>query len=121
MARFMNKTLHSYLDYPVAIGLITMPFLLGVGESNSIALWLSVVTGVAALTLTVFTNHQFGLVKLVPYKLHLAVDFMVGAAFVAAPFVLGFAGLDAAYYWVLGVTVLLVVVLDNTIDAAAAT
>jgi len=121
MARFMNKALHSYLDYPVAIGLIAMPFLLGVGEGNPIALWLSVVTGIAALTLTVFTKHQFGLVKLIPYKLHLAVDFMVGAAFVAAPFVLGFAGLDAAYYWVLGVTVLIIVVLDNTTETAVAT
>ncbi|MDA8586416.1 hypothetical protein N9L47_09130 [Rhodobacteraceae bacterium] len=120
MTRFMNKTLHSYLDYPVALGLIAMPFLLGVGTGNPIALWLSVVTGVAALTLTVFTNHQFGLVKLIPYKLHLSVDFMVGVAFVAAPFVLGFAGLDAAYYWVLGATVLLVVALDNTTNVAAA-
>ena len=62
MTRFMNKTLHSYLDYPVGFGLIAMPFLLGVGSENPIALWLSVVTGIAAVVLTIFTNHQFGLV-----------------------------------------------------------
>lgn len=121
MTRFMDQTLHSYLDYPVAFGLIAMPFLLGVGSANPIALWLSVVTGIAALILTIFTDHQFGLVKLIPYKLHLLVDLMVGAAFVVAPFVVGFAGFDAAYYWVLGATVLLVVALDNTRYKAAAT
>lgn len=114
MTRFMNKTLHAYLDYPVAFGLIAMPFILGLGAVSPLAFWLSVVTGVAALILTVFTDHQFGLVKILPYKLHLFVDFLVGVAFVAAPIVLGFAGLEAAYYWVLGTTVLLVVALDNT-------
>jgi len=73
------------------------------------------VTGVAALVLTIFTDHQFGIVKILPYKLHLLVDFMVSAAFVAAPFVLGFAGLEAVYY-----SVLLVVALDNTQDVAPA-
>ena len=120
MTRFMNKTLHAYLDYPVALGLIAMPFVLGLGTVNPLAFWFSVVTGVAALVLTIFTDHQFGVVKILPYKLHLLVDFMVGAAFVAAPFVLGFAGLEAVYYWVLGATVLLVVALDNTQDVVPA-
>jgi len=120
MTRFMNKTLHSYLDYPVALGLIAMPFLFGVGATSPLAFWLSVVTGIAALILTIFTNHQFGLIKLIPYKLHLLVDFLVGAAFVVAPFILGFSGFDAAYYWVLGATVLLVVALDSTLGDANA-
>lgn len=119
MTHFINKTLHSYLDYPVALGLIALPSLLGLGAVNPLAFWLSVVTGGAALLLTLFTDHQFGVVKIIPYKLHLLVDFLVGAAFVAAPFILGFAGIEAAYYWVLGATVLLVVMLDRTKDAGS--
>ena len=118
MTRFMNKTLHAYLDYPVALGLIAMPFVLGLGAVNPLAFWLSVLTGVAALVLTIFTDHQFGIVKILPYKLHLLVDFMVGAAFVVSPFILGFSGLEAVYYWVLGATVLLVVGLDGTQEVA---
>lgn len=121
MSRFMNKTLHAYLDYPVALGLIAMPFVFGLGAINPLAFWLSVVTGVAALVLTIFTDHHLGftdhhlgVVRILPYKLHLMVDFIVGLTFVAAPFVLGFIGLEAAYYWILGATVLLVVTLDNT-------
>ena len=70
-------------------------------------------TGVAALLLTVLTDHETGLIKVLPYSLHLAVDAAVGVAFIAAPFVLGFTGLDAAYYWVIGVTVLAVVSLHS--------
>ncbi len=119
MASIMNKTVHAYLDYPVALGLIAMPTLLGLGATNPLAFWLSTLTGFAALVLTIFTDHQFGLVKILPYKLHLIVDFLVGLVFVAAPFALGFAELDAAYYWVLGATVLVVVTLDRTEETAS--
>jgi len=109
MPRFITKTIHAYLDYPVAIGLLIMPSLLGLGASNPLAFWLSIFTGAAALGLTLLTDHQTGVIRVLPYQLHLAVDFLVGVAFVAAPFVLGFAGQDAAYYWVIGATVLVVV------------
>jgi len=118
--RFVTKEIHAYLDYPVAIGLMAMPFILGLGGSNSLAMWLSVVTGIAALVLTILTDHHLSLIRVLSYKLHLAVDFLVGVAFVAAPFILGFSGLDAAYYWVIGGTVLVVVGLHKSDEAIAA-
>lgn len=109
LPRFITKTIHAYLDYPVAVSLVAMPFILGLGSVNPLAFWLSVVTGIAAFVLTVLTDHHLGVIRVLPYKLHLAVDFLVGLVFAAAPFALGFAGLEAAYYWVLGGTVLVVV------------
>ena len=88
--RFVTKTIHAYLDYPVAIGLIAMPFLFSLGADNALAFWLSVATGVAAFGLTVLTDHHLGLIRVLPYSLHLAVDGLVGVVFVIAPFVLGF-------------------------------
>ncbi|GLO69098.1 hypothetical protein MACH17_06150 [Phaeobacter inhibens] len=107
--RFITKSIHAYLDYPVALGLIAMPTLFGLGEAAPLAFWLSVVTGVAALVLTILTDHHLGIVRVLPYSLHLLVDGLVGVAFVAAPIVLGFAGLDFWYYMFLGLTVLAVV------------
>ncbi len=111
--RFVTKTIHAYLDYPVALSLMAMPFLLGLGSSHPLALWLSVGTGVAALLLTLLTDHQFGVVRVIPYSVHLAVDFTVGVVFLLAPFVLGFAGLDAWYYWINAIAVLTVVTLHK--------
>lgn len=114
MPRFMNKHIHAYLDYPVGFSLIIMPFLFGIGASNPLALWLSVLTGVAALVLTFLTDHHLGVIRVIPYKLHLAVDLLVGITFVVAPTILGLVGIDALYFWVLGATVLVVVGLDST-------
>lgn len=111
--RFVTRSIHAFLDYPVAISLMVAPFLLGLGTSNPLAFWLAFVTGIAAFVLTVFTDHQLGLFRLLPYSFHLAVDLIVGLAFVAAPAVLGFTGLDAWYYWANGAAVLVVVSLHK--------
>lgn len=120
LPRFVTKTIHAYLDYPVALGLMVMPFLFGLGAVNPLALWLSVATGVAAFGLTVLTDHHLGVIRVLPYSFHLAVDGLVGVAFVVAPFVLGFVGLDFWYYTVLGLTVLAVVGLHQSDDQMAA-
>jgi hypothetical protein len=118
--RFVTKSIHAYLiDYPVAVVLLVAPFVLKLGQSGPVALWLSVVTGVAALLLAALTNHQAGLVKMIPYWLHLWVDRAVGVVFVVAPFVFGFTGLDAWYYWVLAVAVFLVTSVLNAPEQIA--
>ncbi len=107
--RFVTKTMHAYLDYPVALSLMLVPFLLHLGGSHPLALWLAVGTGVAAFVLTLLTDHKLGVFRVLPYSVHLMVDFLVGVVFLLAPNVLGFTGLDAWYYWANGIAVLLVV------------
>lgn len=111
--KFVTKQIHAYLDYPVAVALIVLPYLLGLGSSNPLALVVSVVTGVAAFILTLLTDHQLGVIKVIPYKGHLIVDALVGIVFVVTPFAFSFEGLDAYYYWINGGTVLTVVSLHK--------
>ncbi|QOZ43412.1 hypothetical protein XH89_07930 [Bradyrhizobium sp. CCBAU 53340] len=105
--------MHAYLDYPVAASLIALPFVLGLGGSNPSAKWIAVATGVAAVILTFFTNHRTGVVRIIPFSFHVAVDALVGIIFVTVPFVLGFAGLDAWYYWANGGALLVVLCLQK--------
>ncbi len=107
--RFITKRIHAFLDYPVAVALIALPFLLGLGESNPLALQLSVATGIAAFVLTLLTDHHLGAFQVVSYKIHLIVDFLVAIVFIVAPFVFSFEGIDAYYYWANGAAVLSVV------------
>ena len=107
--RFVTKSIHAYLiDYPVAALLMVAPFVLPLGESGPVARWLSIVTGVAALLLAALTDHNTGVIRIIPYSLHLWVDRAVGVVFLLAPLAFAFTGLDAWYYWGLAVTVLLV-------------
>lgn len=111
--KFVTKQIHAYLDYPVAIALIVLPFLLGLGSSNPLALQLSVATGIAAFILTLLTDHQTGVIKVIPYRIHLLVDGLVAVVFILAPFIFSFKGLDTYYYWINGVAVLTVVSLHK--------
>jgi hypothetical protein len=111
--RFITKNIHALLDYPVALMLMSAPFLLGLGESNPLAQWLAVATGVAALFLTLLTDHKLGVIRVLPYKFHVLVDGIVGATFLAAPFVFQFSGLDAWFYWINGIAVATVVLLNK--------
>jgi hypothetical protein len=90
------------------------PFFLGFGEINPLAFWLSFITGIAAFFLTVLTDHHLGIIRILSYQLHLTVDFFVVVVFVLAPLVLGFSRLEAAYYWIIGGTVLVVVGLHKS-------
>ncbi len=112
--KFITKQIHAYLDYPVAFALIGLPFLLQLGSSNPLAFQLSLITGIAALILTVLTDHQTGIFPIISYKVHLIVDFLVGITFVLAPFIFSFSGLDAIYYWANGAAVLIVVSLHKS-------
>ena len=111
--RFVTKTMHAYLDYPVAASLIALPFVFSLGGSNPSAKWVAVVTGVAAIILTFFTDHKTGVIRIIPFPFHVAVDALVGIIFVTVPFVLGFTGLDAWYYWANGGALLVVLCLQK--------
>jgi hypothetical protein len=115
--RFITKSIHAYLiDYPFAIALLVAPFVLKLGP---VATWLSVGAGVAALLLPALTDHPTGLIRIIPYWLHLWVDRSVGVMFVIAPFAFKFVGLDAWYYWVLAAAVLLTTSVLNAPEAPA--
>ena len=120
--RFVTKNMHAFLDYPVALGLIVMPYVLRLGSSQPAALWLSVVTGIAAFVLTLLTDHKLGVFSILPYSFHLIVDGLVGVVFLVAPAVFGFTGMDAWFYWINGSAVMVVVGLhrSETIPQAAA-
>lgn len=104
--RFVTKNIHAY--YPVAVVLLVAPFAVQLSQSGGVAMWLSVIVGVAALILPMLTDHPTGFIKIIPYPIHLWVDrAAVGIVFLAVLFVFGFSGIAAWYYGVRGVAVLL--------------
>src|SRR3954453_4661040 len=95
--RFITKSVHAYLiDYPAAIVLIAAPFVLNLGQSEPLAMWLSVVLGVAALLLAAATDHPPGLVRILPSWLLLRLVRALGVVVVVLPFALRFGWVDAS-------------------------
>lgn len=96
--RFISPTLHGVADYSAGIGLIVAPFLLGLGTLNPISLWISVITGVAVLAVSLLTDYKLGAFRTIPFQGHLAIDLVVAIVFMIIPFALGLNGIEANYY-----------------------
>lgn len=107
--RFLSPTNHGIVDYLAAVTLIVAPFILQLGDSNPMASWISVVTGIVVIIVSLATRYRYGAFKIIPFGGHLALDLLVATIFMLVPFLFGFEGLDAAYYYINAVVVYLVV------------
>lgn len=107
--RFLSPANHGIVDYLAAVALIVSPFILQLGSSNPLARWISVVTGIVVIIVSLATKYRYGAFKLIPFGGHLTLDLLVATLFMLIPFLFNLEGLDAAYYYANAVVVYLVV------------
>jgi len=117
--KILTPTVHGLLDYAAAAGLIVLPFLLGLGSTSVLALWLSVGGGIGLIAYSLLTDYAFGAFRIVSFRAHLGLDLLAAAVFLVAPFLFGWSGLTLGYYLVMSAGVLVVVALSNTRERAA--
>ncbi len=111
--RFISPTLHGVADYSAGFGLILAPFILGLGKTNVAALWISVITGLAVIVVSLLTDYKLGAFRKIPFQGHLAIDLVVAITFMILPFALGFVGIEANYYLFNAAVVFTVVALSE--------
>jgi hypothetical protein len=86
--RPIDSTLHGATDYTVGTLLMTVfPKLAGV-EGTASARQIRI-AGAAHAGYSTLTNYPLGIVKVIPYKAHLAIDALGALALAATPFVTG--------------------------------
>ncbi|QDA61180.1 SPW repeat domain-containing protein [Hymenobacter jejuensis] len=90
----MNKPItrfqHGFADYAYAPLAAAAPRLFGF-EKEKTATLLCQILGGGVLLNTLFTRAEWGAVKTIPFKVHLATDVIAGALTMAAPWLFGFA------------------------------
>lgn len=111
--RFLTPNVHGLLDYAAAAALIVLPLLLDLDEISPLAQWLSVAAGFGLIGYSLVTSYAFGVVSLLPFRVHLALDLAAGVAFLLAPFLFGWSGLVLGYYLVMGAAVIAVVAVTD--------
>lgn len=89
--RFLDPRIHAYLDYLYVVTLAAAPSLLSFA---GIAATLCYVTAIAVLGLSLFTRYDLGLVKLIPFPVHGTIELIASIAFVACPWLFGFAEVE---------------------------
>jgi hypothetical protein len=110
MKPIINPLVHGYLDYFTVAVFLLAPSLLGLsGPAGTLAYALAVIH----LVMTLVTDFPLSIRKLVPFRIHGWVERIVGPVLLLLPFVLGFAGIDRVFYFVMGVTIIVVGLLTD--------
>lgn len=115
--RFLPTKVHGLLDYLVGIALIAAPWLFQFQDVGGMAVYLPMVLGVGLIIYSIFTNYEWGLVKILSMPYHLIVDFIAASLLALSPWLFGFAN-QKWNAWVphvvVGVVVILVVLVSKT-------
>ena len=84
------RNVHGVLDYVVGLLLIAAPWLLGFADGTA-AQHVPVALGIGALLYSLLTNYELGLIRVIPFRVHLMLDFASGVFLATSPWLLGFA------------------------------
>jgi hypothetical protein len=79
---------HAAIEPIMAIVLIAAPWIFGFSDVNS-AKVVSIIVGVIMLVAGSMTQWRLSLVKLIPLRLHLMTDLVLGAFLILSPFIFG--------------------------------
>ena len=115
-------SLHAIADYVAGVALIVAPFVLGFDDVGA-ATALAIVAGIAVIVLAASTCWSLSLIEVVPTRLHASLDLVMGALFVAAPFLFTFSedsGAATALFIALGVLTILGTIATRWVDRVAA-
>ena len=108
----INTRLHGMLDYSSAV-ILLLPWITGFYPTAADTLALTILGGLTIL-FSILTDYEFGLIKLLPMKVHLVLDTISALFLISMPFT--FTIIHYQYNWpvVLGVFELLVVILSGS-------
>jgi hypothetical protein len=90
--RFVPTAVHGIFDYVGGLGLIVSPFIFGFSTMGGIAVILPVVLGIGLIAYSLLTNYETGIpmLRFIPMRVHLILDFVASALLAAAPFLFGY-------------------------------
>lgn len=88
--RFLSSRTHGILDYLTGILLILSPRLFGFAGAGA-ASQVPVLLGVLTILYSLCTRYEFGLLRVLPLRFHLGLDFFAGVFLALSPWLFRFA------------------------------
>ena len=87
--RFIPTKVHGVLDYLSGLLLIASPWMFDFANGGA-AQWVPIFIGATILVVSLITDYELSLAKLVPMPTHLGIDVLGGALLAASPWLFGF-------------------------------
>ncbi len=114
--RFISTKIHAILDFLIGIALIVFPWILGFAGGGAAQMVL-VSAGILIAGMSLLTNHEFGIYKIVPMEIHLLVDAFMGLFLMMSPWLIGFAHVEIGPHILIGILVIVVAVFSKVTTA----
>ena len=114
LVKLLPAWFHAVADYGVGITLIVAAALTTSAPDKAVAT--GIVVGAVVLAVSLLTRYPLGVVKVLPFTVHSAGDYLAAALLILGPFVLGFDGSPGgltAFYIAAGAAVLAVSLITN--------
>ena len=114
LVKLLPAWFHAVADY--AVGILLIVGALATTSAPDKAVALGVVVGVVVIIVSLLTKYPLGLLKVLPFPVHSAGDYLAALLLIAGPFALdidGSSGGLTAFYVVMGVAVLAVSLITN--------
>jgi hypothetical protein len=111
--RLLPASFHAVADYAVG-GLLILVAALSGGSAGAVGT--GIVVGATVLVVSLFTKYPLGVIKVPPFTVHSAGDYLAAALLIATPFTLHFSSGDSgltAFYVIAGLAVLAVSLVTN--------
>ena len=90
--RFIPSFLHGLLDYLTGLTFIAVPWLFGIPR-HTLSANLFIALGFITLIYSFFTKYELGVIRVIPFRLHLVIDLIAGLLLASAPWLFGFSDL----------------------------
>ena len=94
--RIIPTRIHGMLDYGTGLLLLISPYLFGFSQVGGAAQYIPMILGAGIIGLSLVTDYELSIAKLIPMPMHLAGDIAAGALLAASPWLFGFA--DRVYW-----------------------
>jgi len=83
----INTKLHGVLDYCLALLLVMSPWLFDYA-GNNIHTWISLGTGITIILNSLFTDYEFGVIRILRMESHLTIDMLCATILLTASWIL---------------------------------
>lgn len=112
--KIINTKVHGFHDYFTWILLLVSPWLFRFANGK-IEMWIPLFLGFFTLLLSLLTDYEFGLFKVISMKVHLAADIATGLFLAISPWILGFSERVYVPHLFIGVLQLIVAFVSQTV------
>ncbi len=105
--RVIPTRVHAVIDYLFGVLLIAAPYLFGFATGGA-GQWVPTILGIVVIGMSLLTDYELSVAKIIPIRTHLGIDIFSGALLVISPWLFGFA---EVVYWphvILGVFAIIV-------------